>query len=398
MKKLLSLLMAILLVATVIGSTPTVFAEENKYPTISNEVFKKYWLGDYGKEVVKVGDWYYMFYKESFAGERKVSAVCGYDGDETTIEIPTDLDGVPITRLDQFCLISDTVETIIIPNEIKTIYAAHQIISNVYCGPDVYIHCLEGTKLKEIIVEEGNSRFWSEDGILYEGRNLCFYPPEKTEEEYIVPTIINKIKSCAMYYQKHLKNVTITENVQMIDEDAFPATIENLYFYSIQDVVSNIKDYYESEHYSGIAYMPEVPNGTIYCIEGSEAASFYSKTSYKENYYKNLEVLKDELVKKEDGKWYHFRGGVIDVNDSYSYIEPELVKYKANGSIPKRVFGLRLICFSRKIANGFILITANGKKTQMTLKNIKINGFILKKASGTPLQKPYLRKTVSGLQ
>ena len=154
MKKIVSLFMAILMGLTVIAATPTVFAQENEYPPISKEVFKKYWLSVYGKEVVKVGDWYYMFYTQSFAGERKVSAVCGYEGSETAIEIPTELDGVPITKMDQFCLISTTVESIKIPKEIKTIYGSHQIISEVYCGPDVYIHCVGETKLKEIIVED----------------------------------------------------------------------------------------------------------------------------------------------------------------------------------------------------------------------------------------------------
>ena len=64
MKKILSILMAILMLVSVVGSVPTVFAEEVNY-TLVNESEGKFfweeftWKNDYQTAlgVVKVGDW-----------------------------------------------------------------------------------------------------------------------------------------------------------------------------------------------------------------------------------------------------------------------------------------------------------------------------------------------------
>ncbi len=317
MKKLLALFMAMLLGLTVIGATSTVFAEEVEYLPVDDEFIQKYWRSWDSDEVVKVGDWYYKIYID-YNGKKILRGVCGYDGNETEITIPNELGGTPITQIVRFRLISNTVKTIKIPKEIRG-FDRHYNLED-------YITCEEFTKLEEIIVEEGSGDFWSENGVLYEGYSLCYYPPAKKDVEYIIPKDIDTIEVGAIKTQNHLKSLTITQDVSLIHEDSITPTLENLYFYTVQDVATNNADYYSGDIYYGVHYMPKALNGTIYCIEGSEAEIFYSKHS---QYYKNLEVLRDELIKKEDGKWYFYRGGVIDVNalGNNGYVSKKLVKY-----------------------------------------------------------------------
>ena len=315
MKKLFSLLMAILMLVTVAGVAPTVFAEELPYTEISKEMFDKYWGGFRSDGVVKMGDWYYSFKENSATNEKNIFAVCGYDGNETEITIPTELDGIEITNMYDFQLLSNTVKTIKIPRKISEIIDGR----GSHFDSDCYIKYMGKTRLEEIMVESGNRNFWSRDGVLYQGDVLCFYPPEKKDTEYIVPEQVTEIAARAINNQKYLKSVTITQNVSLIDVDSLPDTLEHLYVYTTEPLVGNIEERYFPHISNGIAYMPSTSKGTVYCIEGSEAHSFY-----KDNeglYCKKLEVLKDNLVKESDGKWYYY------CND-YKMNSSTLVKYK----------------------------------------------------------------------
>ena len=221
-----------------------------------------------------------------------------------------------------FQLLSDTVKTIKIPTKIDEIIEARES----YDSNAFYIECTGESRLEEIIVESGNSEFWSRDGVLYEGHVLAFYPPKKKDTEYIVPEDVSEIASRAINNQKYLKSVTITKNVELIQKDALPDTLEYLYIHTIEPIVDNITDEYFPSIFNRIAYMPKAK--TIHCIENSEAHAFYKNNI---SFYENLVVLKDEFIKKDDGRWYCYRGGVIDVSsnyDSMSIYARDLVKYK----------------------------------------------------------------------
>lgn len=310
MKKLLSLLLVCCLILMIVSVALTVFAEETQYTPIDSDFEYAHWGYTFNHEVVKVGDWYYTLYENSYTGEKRIDDVCGYDGTETEITIPTELNGTQITGMDAFCLLSTTVKTIIIPPQITGITPGNEWYEQHSYGPSVYINCEGETKLEEIIVLPGNRSFWSEDGILYSGYYLCFYPPEKKDTEYVMPEDINEICAGAINTQKYLKNLTIGKLVSLIHDNAITPTLKNLYFYTDSSVATNNADYYSGDLYYGVQYMPKVPNGTIYCLDGSEAHEFYKKHG---GYCKNLEVLKDELIKHEDGKWYFHRGGLANM-------------------------------------------------------------------------------------
>jgi hypothetical protein len=225
---------------------------------------------------------------------------------ENLDRIPTELGGEKVDAIGYFYLFSDTVKTINIPKGI--VFGAGLI------SWDGYMRFNSTTNLEEIVVEKGHSSYWSQDGVLFKGFNLCLYPPAKKDEEYILPDDIDVIEVGAIAQQKYLKSLTITQEVSLIYEHSIPTTLENLYFYTEKNLYSNLREqYWSSENGYSYVQMPRVPNGTIHCIEGSELHSFYQD---KASYYKDLEVLKDELVKKENGFWYHIRGGIIDASKS----------------------------------------------------------------------------------
>ena len=205
MKTVLSLLITVILLMTVIGTVPTVFAEEFKYPLVSEEIRIKYWSGTMHEGVVKIGDWYYGLNTNSSTKEKYINAVCGYDGNETEITIPTEIDGYIIDTIKAFHLFSNTVEIIKIPKGITSIKSGYDRNGNTtLLGDETYFSFEGTTKLKEIIVDSENEKFMSKDGVIFSksGYTLYFYPPKKLDVEYTVPSIVGKIETGALWYQR----------------------------------------------------------------------------------------------------------------------------------------------------------------------------------------------------
>lgn len=77
--------------------------------------------------------------------------------------------------------------------------------------------------LKEITVNEENTNYKSIDGVLYNNNitELVLYPMEKKEEKISVPGSVKQIHMEAFYGQKHLKEITIGQNVWNIGKNAF---------------------------------------------------------------------------------------------------------------------------------------------------------------------------------
>ena len=319
MKKLLSLLLVVLMLVTVIGTTPAVFAEEFNYPFLPNEIVEKYWHYIYDGEIFKIGDWYYGLNRH--ASDSAKFFVCGYDGKETQITIPTEIDGYKIKRLEAFYLISDTVETIKIPKEIERIYSAYikeSPIGPLYDYVHRYIHYNKTTKLKEIIVDNENTMFESKEGVLFSkgGWRLIFYPPRKTDEKYTVPSSVYKIMEGAICYQPYLKSLTIPQSVTIIyqHEDAIPPTLEELYFDNTNDIIE--RTITELGCDPGDVEGPLLPNGAIYCIYGTPMHKYYEGkrniNDYGGPYFKELKIIprKDgESLIKEEGVWYYYDNG-----------------------------------------------------------------------------------------
>lgn len=79
------------------------------------------------------------------------------------------------------------------------------------------------SKLQEINVDEENSKYSSEDGILYDKNKetLYLYPAAKTGSSYTTPDGLKTIGAYAFEENQRLRDVTITDGVETIERSAF---------------------------------------------------------------------------------------------------------------------------------------------------------------------------------
>ncbi len=338
MKKLLSLLMVILMLFSITCMVPTVYAEETSYTVIDDDLAKVYWEELYESysqlNIVKSGDWYYAFYSSIWTNGELI-AVCGYDGNEAEITIPTEFDGNQIKRIKEFYLLSETVKTIKIPKEITSI---NGIDDNVLLGDDEeryyesenyppVIEC-PNSPLEEIIVDSENSNYTSQDGVLFTKsmKTLIYYPKYKQAERYVVPATVRRIVQSAFAEAKNLKFLTITPNVNTLGFGCIPKKgLEELRFenVSLPQVGYWFREGEEPVTYP--KYVPDVPNTVVYCVEGSELYKIYEQSFEEpEGACKELIVLPEftkTLVKESDGKWYYY------INEYKVYFN-DFIKYK----------------------------------------------------------------------
>lgn len=82
----------------------------------------------------------------------------------------------------------------------------------------------ENSALEEITVEEGNSKLWSQDGILYsysdEGKSLVCYPSAKEEASFAVPAGISRVDYSA-FNMCRLEKIYLPASVKKIQGVAF---------------------------------------------------------------------------------------------------------------------------------------------------------------------------------
>ena len=98
--------------------------------------------------------------------------------------------------------------SIIIPSSVTTIgYAA-------------FILC---TSLTSINVENGNSAYTSENGVLFDKSKITLicYPPKKTANTYVIPGSVTTIGDMAFVECTNLTSITIPNSVTMIGSTAF---------------------------------------------------------------------------------------------------------------------------------------------------------------------------------
>lgn len=309
MKKILSVLLAVLMLVTAMSAISTVSAEEFEYPLVPEETYDKYWRHLY-EPVVKVGDWYYYLNDDGY-----IFGVCGYGGNETEITIPTEIDGCKIKTIEGFYLLSDTVKTIKIPKEITMIRSVSENTNHVnFSGNTSYFRFNKTTNFEEIIVDSENEKFSSRDGVLFsKGEGiLYFYPPKKIDNEYVVPSTVWKIEEGAIWYPTHLKSLTIPQSVKYIYENSIIKSLEELYFDNTNDIIGDTIEQIGIDPDRVLFEGPKIPRGTIYCIYGTPLYKYYNKSWNQGYFYKELKVIPrkgDETLIKEDGVWYYYDNG-----------------------------------------------------------------------------------------
>ena len=156
-------------------------------------------------------------------------AITAYTGDDTIVNIPSEIDGKPVTSIG-YCAftgltsveISDSVTSIgryafwncthltsvEIPNSVTSI------------GDHAFRNC---SSLTDINVDSNNADYSSMDGVLFnkDKTELICYPIGKTNTSYTIPNSVTSIGDCAFRNCTSLTSVTIPDSVTSIGYFAF---------------------------------------------------------------------------------------------------------------------------------------------------------------------------------
>ena len=179
--------------------------------------------------------------------------ITGYKGAGGSVIIPAQINGKPVTSIGQFAFDGCTsLTSVTIPDSVTTIgnsafnncakLTSITIGINVYSiGTSAFSNCtsltsitipasvysiisfVEGcTNLTAINVADGNSRYSSLDGVLYnkDKTTLVLYPPGKTGD-FTIPESVTNIANLAFAECSGLTSVTIGNNVTSIGTGAF---------------------------------------------------------------------------------------------------------------------------------------------------------------------------------
>ncbi len=135
-------------------------------------------------------------------------SVTEYNGNSAVVRIPEEIDGKPVKRIGYlFRVKNNSSVTLEIPACVE------------------YIPYSElGDSLTEIVVDEGNERYFSRDGILYEnayGSTALYSCPQGRRGEVVVPDDTAEIGSYAFGGCKSITAVKIPESVERIRNGAF---------------------------------------------------------------------------------------------------------------------------------------------------------------------------------
>ena len=133
-----------------------------------------------------------------------------YNGKETAVKIPEELDGKPVTRLGYgFSVSSPLTSSVEIPACVEYI-SSH----------------ISGEGIAEYIVEDTNERYYSKDGIIYEkeeysGNIVLHSCPQAKKGEITVPSDVSKIGEYAFDGCAKVSSVVLPESVKKIGAGAF---------------------------------------------------------------------------------------------------------------------------------------------------------------------------------
>ncbi|XFA98584.1 leucine-rich repeat protein [Candidatus Izemoplasma sp. B36] len=146
---------------------------------------------------------------EYTTGSYGIQVSKGSIGNIDTVVIPNRHEGKEVVTLKQDAFInSPSVKTIVISNTLMYL----EMMKN---DTDYYF--------SEFIVSNNNPYYSSLDGVLYskDFSTLIFYPRYKTDEYFEVPSETEIIGSVAFKYNKYLKEILISDSVELIEIGAF---------------------------------------------------------------------------------------------------------------------------------------------------------------------------------
>ncbi len=135
--------------------------------------------------------------------------ITGYSGDITKVNIPVEIEGKPITVIDDMAFYHcQNLTEVTIPSSVIEI------------GDKAFGNCLQ---LTDINVENNNTSYASQNGILFNKSmtKIIQYPSGKMQESYNISPNVTAIEEEAFYGCDYLISVTIPDSVIKIGNEAF---------------------------------------------------------------------------------------------------------------------------------------------------------------------------------
>ena len=202
-------------------ATPEAAAEQAEYDSLEKDVYND-------------------FEYTAINGE---AVITRYYGVNIKIEVPEEINGMPVTRIYTSAFESSTAEEIIIPESVKTIdklvFYNCQYLKNITIkgaetiGESAFVMCdalenitisgnckeIQGdepfmscTNLQSINVTDGDGAYSSENGVLYSKDKsvLIAYPISKTDTEFKVPSGVKEISVSAFCNNNFLETVDLS--------------------------------------------------------------------------------------------------------------------------------------------------------------------------------------------
>ncbi len=274
-----------------------------------------------GKENYTSGDYEYKLFSDGTA------IITKYNGSDTEINIPSELDGKTVTcvgelvfascksltsvtipgsvkRLEDFAFCDcSNLTSVTINNGLEKIYA--EVFKNCDSLTDIVIPenvtKIEGAafssceKLKSITVDSNNKNYCSEDGVLYnkDKTELVQYPAGKTNTSFVIPSSVTLIDYYAFEDAVNLKSVTIPDSVTFISVYAF-AGCKNLMSITIPKSVETLADFAFGY------YNYRNDNDEPCVIEGVKISGY--KGTVAEKYAKENNIAFVDLTPKNSSK------------------------------------------------------------------------------------------------
>lgn len=147
------------------------------------------------------GLWKYRVLEDNTAELYGGYETLAYCGDETTVDIPVYVDGIPVTQIGDFAF-SDT-QIININSNIRQV----SVLSFAMCS-----------ELISINVDVNNDSYCSVDGVLFdkEMTTLVRYPSGNTADTYTVPDGVQIISAYSFFSSVFLTEITLSATVEEI--------------------------------------------------------------------------------------------------------------------------------------------------------------------------------------
>ena len=208
--------------------------------------------------------------------------------DDTEIVIPESIDGYRVTALgDMLFTQNEYIKSVTIPEGVTTIGHSTFGLCSKLTYIDIPASAIEiphiafvgCTNLRKITVNDDNTRFYDEDGVVFDSvtNTLVAYPAQRSSSYYVVPDGTVEIAGAAFYNAKVLE-IVIPVSVTTIGDLAFENryTLDWIYYTGTEadweDVNMNSDNKEELEHMVEFDYVIPKVNLTINNVTREEYA------------------------------------------------------------------------------------------------------------------------------